>query len=52
MERVCFLAFGLLELMVGVIRILDLENAIEEVYEKANEANLSFIFETRDDRKA
>ena len=52
MERVCFLAFGSLQLMVGVTRIPDLEKAIEKVYKKEKEANLSLIFGTRDKRKA
>lgn len=49
-KRVCFLAFGSLELMVGVTRIPDLENTIQKVYKKENRANL-FVFNLWDQRR-
>lgn len=49
-ERVCFLAFGSSELMVGVTRIPDLENAVEKVYKQENRANL-FVFNLWDRRQ-
>lgn len=45
-----FLAFGSLELVVGVTRIPDLENTIEKAYKKENQANF-FVFNLWDQRQ-